>query len=178
MSSEASVHPRGPCDLMQLYSLLGSVAQDLIAAVERRLRGAATPHYQAADPGLLRERVGRLVGAFLDGACHGPEPFVKHVRRITEERIGEGYFLDELQLALGALEERAWQALVERSENDALVARLACITTLVGAAKDELARVYLLHKEQADLRACDLQRQLDELFKGTDAPAAFDLTHA
>ncbi len=170
MSTESHSHDHPPGVHSPLYRLLGGSSQDLIGTLERRLRTAAAPHYRAAEPGLLHERVARLVGAFLESTCSGPEPFVAHVRRLTDERIGEGYYLEEVQLALSALEERAWQLLTEHAEPDRLVGQLAFVTGLVGVAKDELARIYLRRKEHAELRAAELQRRLDELFKGTEQP--------
>lgn len=170
MPNEPHPHDHPPGVHTPLYRLLGGSSQDLIDSVERRLRTTAAPHYRAAEPGLLRERVARLVGAFLEAACNGPEPFVAHVQRLTEERIGEGYYLEEVQLALSALEERAWQLLTQHAEPERLVGQLAFVTGLVGGAKDELARIYFRHKEHADLRAAQLQHKLDELFKGTEQP--------
>lgn len=170
MSSESSPHDHAPGVHSPLYQLLCGCSLDLVDTVERRLRTSATPHYHAAAPDLLRERVARLVGAFLEGACAGPEPFLVHVRHVADERADEGYFLEEVQAALSALEERAWQLLVEHAQPARLVSELAFVTGLVGAAKDELARVYLRHKERAELRAAQLQQKLDELFKGTEQP--------
>ena len=170
MSSEPSPHHHAPGVHTPLYQLLCGCSQDLVASVERRLRTSDTPHYQASEPDLLHERVARLVGAFLEATCAGIEPFVSHVRHVADERADEGYFLEEVQAALSGLEERAWQLLTERAEPARLVPLLAFVTGLVGAAKDELARVYLRHKERAELRAAQLQQKLDELFKGTEQP--------
>lgn len=175
MPTESQPHDHPPGVHTPLYRLLSGSSQDLIGTLERRLRTAAAPHYRAAEPGLLHDRVARLVGAFLEATCAGPEPFVGHVRRLTEERIGEGYYLDEVQLALSALEQRAWQLLTEHSDPERVVGQLAFVTSLVGNAKDELARTYLRHKERAELRAAELQRKLDELFKGTEQPVDTDL---
>lgn len=172
MPTETSHVPRPS----SLGPLLAAAAGDLLTTLERRLDSTAAPHYRDSHPALLHERCARLVGAFIEATVSGaPWGFAAHVRRITDERIAEGYHLSEIQLALSVLEGRAWQLAVERSSAGELVSNLAFVTGLVGQAKDELARAYLAHKEHADVRAAELQRRLDELFKGTERPAQPEL---
>ncbi len=159
-----------------LGAVFVAASSDLVSTLERRLDSAAAPHYRDSQPGQLHERCTRLVGALLAATAEGaPWAFAAHVRRITDERIEEGYLLGEIQLALSVLEARAWQLAVEHSSADTLVRNLAFVTGLIGQAKDELARAYLAHKLRADARVAELQQRLDELFKGTERPALPEL---
>lgn len=133
------------------------------------LRTALAPHYQQADRELLLRRCRALVDAFLEAAHGDAAALARHVRNITEERIGEGYYLSEIQRALNALEARAWEAAVNGSNVADLVSHLTLIRDAVGQAKDNLARIYLAHKEQADATIARLEREIEELFKGTEA---------
>ena len=156
-----------------LFELMHGRRDDLIETVVRRLRSSTAPHYQNLDPDLLRGRSERLVDTFLTALDDAPADFVRFIRRISEERISEGFFLPEIQTALNILEERAWQVAAAEApagDAEALVRDLGLITGTIGAAKDQLARIYLQRKEQAESRADRLQARLDELFKGTDAP--------
>jgi hypothetical protein len=116
--------------------------------------------------------VERLVAAFLEAVrASGPAPFVAHVRAIAGERAAEGYDLREIQYALSALEAQAWPIVAAAGgETDAVVARLALVTGIVGRGKDELARAFLDHKDRAEARAAARADRLDRLFKGTDSP--------
>jgi hypothetical protein len=135
-----------------------SIGDDLATA----LKSLAVPHYAVADEKLLRTRTRKLVDAFVSALETGPRPFVEYVQQMTEERIAEGYYLVEIQTALSLLEERVWRIVVAEAPIAELVSHLGAVTTIVGNAKDELARVYLTHKERADETIAGLESQLRE----------------
>jgi len=155
-----------------LASLLSARAGALAAGLEAALLAQDAPHYREAPKDERRARVERLVAAFLEAVrASGPAPFVAHVRAIAGERAAEGYDLREIQHALSALEAQAWPIVAAAGgETDAVVARLALVTGIVGRGKDELARAFLDHKDRAEARAAALADRLDRLFKGTDSP--------
>jgi hypothetical protein len=155
-----------------LDSLLSGRRDPLAAGLEASLLAQDAPHYREAPPGERRARVERLVAAFLDAVrAAGPAPFVAHVRKVAGERAAEGYELREIQHALSALEAQAWPIVVGAGgDTDVVVRRLALVTGIVGRGKDELARVFLDHKDAAEARAAALAERLDTLFKGTDSP--------
>jgi hypothetical protein len=151
-----------------LEAIMQRGREDLVRSEVQRLHHSTSPHYGRLDPGQLQERAAALVDAFLASVATRPAAFTDHITRITEERIAEGYFLAEIQSALSILEEGAWQLVVQQSAPADQVGQLSRITSIIGAAKDQLARVYLEHLERAESRASRLQRRLDQLFKGTD----------
>jgi hypothetical protein len=155
-----------------LASLLAARAGALGSGLEAALLVADAPHYQGAPPEERRERVRRLVEAFLEAVrAGGPAPFVAHVRRVASERAAEGYDLREIQLALSALEAQAWPLVTGAGgDTDVVVMRLALVTGIVGRGKDELARAFLEHGERAEARAAQLTEKLERLMKGTDSP--------
>lgn len=150
----------------QILALSRQDAADLADAVFVGLRSAAAPHYEAIDAAQLAHRCRLLAEAFLASLDGSPAAFVEYVRGITDERIGEGYYLAEIQQALSLLEARAWQLAVERSNVTTLVRNLSVITGTVGAAKDELARIYLAHQRRAEAECERLQTA--RLFAGTE----------
>ena len=150
----------------RMFPLSKQDAPALAEAVSTGLRNADAPHYSSIDAGALDERCRRLVDAFLASMDGAPALFVEYVRGITGERIGEGYYLREIQLALSLLESRVWQLVAQRSDVASVVADLAVVTATVGAAKDELARIYLEHKERAEAECVRLTTS--RLFAGTE----------
>ena len=143
-------------------------ASELKAALFEGLHDAGRSHYATIDAADLAHRCARLVDAFLASLDRDAGAFVDYVREITEERIAEGFHLPEIQRALSLLEARAWQIVVDRSSIGALVGHLSVVTGTIGAAKDELARVYLAHKQRLE---ADLVRlQTSRLFAGTEGP--------
>lgn len=155
-----------------LASVLSARSGALAAGLEASLLAQDAPHYREAPGEERRERVERLVAAFLEAVrAGGPAPFVAHVRAVAGERATEGYDLREVQIALSALEAQAWPIVVDAGgDTDTVVRRLALVTGIVGRGKDELARAFLDHKERAEAKAARLTEELDRLFKGTDSP--------
>ncbi len=144
---------------------------ELAAQLAGTLRGLGQSHFRNLDPEELDDRATDLVVAFCASlASANPKTFVTYVGGITEQRIHEGFYLDEMQAALGVLEEETWQRVAGRSGARPDVTQLRRITQTIGAAKDEMARIYLAHKERAESRTEQLEKQIEELFKGTVCP--------
>ncbi|HVO10557.1 MAG TPA: hypothetical protein VMX54_07340 [Vicinamibacteria bacterium] len=144
----------------------GALGRDLATA----LFAHDAPHYREMPAEEVRARCDRLVAAFLEAVRGGgPEPFVRHLRGIVEQRVAEGFLLREVQQALSLLEAAVWP-LAEGAGGDTatVVRRLAVVTGIVGQGKDELARAFLDQLERCGARASSLQRRLDELFRGTE----------
>jgi hypothetical protein len=68
---------------------------------------------------------------------------VDHARGLAAERFRSGYDLSEVQGAFNALEEAAWTTLCACVQAEELALSLALVTTVLGAAKDALAREYV-----------------------------------
>ena len=127
----------------RLHEYVADQAAGLANDLADALKHAAAPHYAAADGATLHDRARLLVDAFVTALEHGPPSFVDYVRHMTEARISEGYYLPEIQTALSLLEDRTWRIVVSEAPVSELVSHLGCVTTVVGKAKDEIARVYL-----------------------------------
>ena len=140
-----------------------AIADELVGALD----DARTPHYRGVGEDLLRRRCGALLAAFLE-ACGGePDAFGEHVRRVTDERIAEGYYLQEMQRALSVLEEAAWRVVVDRSNIGDLVRHLTVVTSVIGRAKDEIASAFLADTTRS-------REMLRRLAAGTDAHVEAD----
>lgn len=145
-------------------------AESLIETVASDLKIAGPLHYRDAEIRVLRERVAHLVEAFsCAAAAETPESFAAFVHGLAEDRFAEGYALPALQRVLGVLEERLWDLAVARSNLASLVPRLGFVNLAFASARDELARVALGRKEEAERTVVRLEREIQELFKGTDS---------
>jgi hypothetical protein len=67
------------------------------------------------------------------------------------------------------LHDRVWELAVRRSNIGSLVLNLGTISRTIAAAKDEIARVYLARKEEAERILAQSPERTSLLFKGTDA---------
>ena len=155
-----------------LTSLLEERAGALGNALAAELVAHDAPHYREIPAEIVLSRCRRLVDALLEAVrSGGAEPFVHHVRGIVEERVAEGFLLREVQQALSLLEAAVWPLVSQAGGDTAtVVRRLAVVTGIVGQGKDELARAFLDRLERCGARASQLQKRLDELFRGTEPP--------
>jgi hypothetical protein len=144
---------------------------ELVQTIVRRLKASNAPHYRRADRELLQTRVERLVDSFVRSTRGDHVPFVAYVEKLTEERISEGYHLQEIQLVLSVLEELAWKMAVEHTNVVTLLPSLSMVTSTIGHAKDRLAQIYLARMERCESRCVTLEKQRAALFKGTDGHA-------
>jgi hypothetical protein len=152
-----------------LYHLLLGDVEELADTIARDLKIGVKPHYNEADMALLRVRCLKLVEEFVESLTGRPERFAAYVAKVATERITEGYHLREIQRALSVMHDRLWELAVQRSSIGSLVINLSAISQTVGAAKDELARVYLARKEEAEKILAQSPERTGQLFRGTDA---------
>jgi hypothetical protein len=139
-----------------------------------RLKTSGAVHYQAMDRNILQSRIDNLVDTFLKAMNKRPGVFVTYLKQIAEDRISEGVFLHEIQVVMQILEEKSWRLVVENIPQSDQVRCLSQITGTIGAAKDQLAHIYLQHLEKAEKDAAFLKWRLDEMVKGTDSGPVVD----
>ena len=116
-------------------------------------------HYQAAGQDETQSRF----DALYDELCAAVSTrdlggIVGYARNLAAERFESGYDLTEVQSAFNALEEAIWSTLCARLRPDQLALSLGLVGTVLGAAKDSLAREYVslasrTHAPSLDLRA-------------------------
>jgi hypothetical protein len=152
---------------MRLSELLEHEAAAVAEELAVELSRSEAPHYRRLEPGALRQRCRLLVEAFVASSDGDPAPFSVYMRELTAARISEGYELAEIQRALVLLEQRAWQLAIEDANIGTLVRHLSVITSTIGQAKDEMARIFLARQKRAEAALGRLR--LDGLFDGTDA---------
>ena len=136
----------------QLHTLLTDNRKELIKTLMRQLKNSHTPHYEIVGSQQLLKRCTQLVDAFMKAATGTPSLFIDYIKRITEERIREGYYLDEIQLALNILEAQSWELSIGNSNMPDVLEHLSIITGVIGNAKDQLARI--LRSNSAGTDAC------------------------
>ncbi|MBK8230715.1 MAG: hypothetical protein IT349_03440 [Candidatus Eisenbacteria bacterium] len=151
----------------ELLTYITPAETELAEHLAREIRRVAPQHYDQIDDAVLQQRTARLVGALVKALETGPEPFLVYVRQMAEARIHEGFFLEEMQTVLSLLEERLWNLVLDSAPYRRGIAHLAVVTTIVGRAKDELARVYLERERVAEVRIDELEHRL-QLLRGTD----------
>jgi hypothetical protein len=129
----------------------------IVAAAFEAIRHSRT-HYETAAPDETQRRLEALYDELtravssrdLTGITH-------HARHLAAERFRSGYDLSEVQGAFNALEEATWSILCARLQPDELVLSLGLVSTVLGAAKDALAREYVSLASQTHVQSLDLR---------------------
>lgn len=145
--------------------LLTRHREEILVEAETGLRRAHTRHYESAGHEAVRERLESLYG-YLVGALERRDlgPILAYAEQIAEERFNAGYDLAEVQTAFNALEEAAWSRVFAELEPSQFAESLGLVSTVLGTAKDALARRYVSLATNAHAPSLDLEA----LFAGTD----------
>lgn len=145
-------------------SFLRQAQKSILASAGKSLARAPTRHYDAAGTEAVQERLTMLFDELVECVDRRDlVPMIAYADRIAEERYIAGYDLSEVQIALNCLEEATWSYALARLEATQLADALTLVSTVLGAAKDALARRYVLLATKA--RAPSLDG--DALFAGS-----------
>jgi hypothetical protein len=129
---------------MDLVTLLAErqaiVVQETSEIVER----SRLTHYAAAGSDEAYRRLDRLYSLMLQSLeSRNLVPIIDQMTQIAAERFEAGYDLREVQTAINVLEEAVWKVVVESVPPEQLAQSLGLVGTVLGAAKDSLARAYV-----------------------------------
>ena len=122
-------------------------------------------HYESSGADETRLRLDRLYDALLHAAAtRDLSDVVAYAERVAAERYRSGYGLSEVQTAFNALEEAIWACVFAELQPSTHAEALSVVSTILGAAKDALARRYVELATQTHVPALDVAA----LFTGTE----------
>jgi hypothetical protein len=122
-------------------------------------------HYESSGAEETRLRLDRLYDALLHAAAtRDLGEVVAYAERVAAERYRSGYGLSEVQTAFNALEESVWSCVFAQLNPSEHAEVLSIVSTILGAAKDALARRYVGLATQTHVPALDVAA----LFTGTE----------
>lgn len=118
---------------------------------------AGAPRYAAAGAVETAQRLDRLFDELVtavDG--HDLTSIVVFARGLARARHASGYDLSEVQVAINALEESVWRRVFADAPAELVGAALREVSTVLGAAKDALAREYVVLASSTHAPALDV----------------------
>ena len=138
----------------------------VVGAAEAALARTHGGHYESAGANSARERLEALYDRLIEAVdTRDLGGMVAYARRVARERYGDGYDLSEVQAAFNTLEEATWSRVLADLKPEQVAEALGLVTTILGAAKDALAREYVSLATSRHAPSLDLSR----LFSGTGA---------
>lgn len=141
----------------ELLLLLDRERSSIVAAAFEAIRRSRT-HYEAAGQDETQRRLAALYDELWAAvSSRDLGGIVRYARHLATERFQSGYDLSEVQSAFNALEEATWSTLCAQLQPDQLALSLGLVGTVLGAAKDALAREYVSLASQTHVPSLDLR---------------------
>lgn len=132
--------------------------EEIVARAALSLGGSHVRHYEAAGQREVRRRLERLYDVLVAAAASRDlGGVIAFAEQLARERFDAGYDLSEVQAACNGLEEAAWSRAFLDLPPDQYGAALGLISTVLGTAKDALARTYVSLATHTHAPALDLQ---------------------
>ena len=94
-------------------------------------------------------------------------PILNYTEKIAKERYSSGFDIFEVQTAINSLESAIWNKIFKLTRPEKLAESLGVVSTILGAAKDNLARTYVSLAKKTKVPTLNLQ----SLFSGSESIA-------
>lgn len=149
---------------MTLDELLMQDESGLLDEAYATLERSPVAHYEAAGEGFTRQRLADLLHLVITAIrTRNLAEVSEYSEAVAVERFDQGFDISEVQAAYNALEEVAWKRVVNSELSADLPEAIGLLSTVLGFAKDALARKYVSLASQRHVPSLDLSA----LFEGT-----------
>lgn len=142
---------------MNLLGLLEKDGAQIVDEAAIALDRSRLTHYSEAGHAISHNRLNELyrlmVVSINDRNLASME---EYMTRVANERFHAGYAIREVQIAINVLEEVVWNHIVKDTPPGELAESLGLVSTVLGAAKDSLARAYVSLASQTKVPSLDL----------------------
>ena len=148
---------------MELAQMLIGARVEVLDDAYAGLQTTTHAHYERAGEAFTRARMGELFDLVV-AAISTKElaALSAHADAIAAERFNSGFDISEVQAAFNALEVAMWRKVVEAVPLEDLADAVGLLSTVMGFAKDTLARKYISLASSRHVHSLDMS----ELFKG------------
>ncbi len=148
---------------MSLITLLQNEGEQIVAEASAALNRSALTHYKEAGQAISQERLAELY-RMVAAAIRDRDlvPIMDYMAQVANDRFHAGYAIREVQIAINVLEEAIWNHIVRSTPPGELAEALGLVGTVLGAAKDALARAYVSLASKSKAPSLDLSA----LFEG------------
>ena len=129
---------------MSVNAVLTGAASQIVNEAYAQLHPSIHPNYHALGEEVTRGYLIELFDLVVGGVEHREAVhLVQHAELIAEQRFHAGFDLAEVQAAFNALEQAMWRRILQLETSSELLNSVGLLSSVVGAGKDALARVYV-----------------------------------
>jgi hypothetical protein len=151
---------------MKPDEILTQAHDEVLQEAYAALQHTSPTHYERRGETFTRARLGELFDLVLQTiASRELAPLSTRVESIATERFGGGFDISEVQAAFNALELAMWRRIVAATPPEELAESVGLLTTVMGFAKDTLARRYISLASDRHVQSLDLSA----LFRGVSS---------
>jgi hypothetical protein len=148
---------------MDLVQFLEAEGEQIVAEASESLTRSNLAHYKEAGPAVSHDRLAELFRLTVAGIRdRNLVTVIEYMARVADERYHAGYAIREVQTAINVLEEAIWNHIVRSVPPEQLAEALGLVSTVLGSAKDALARAYVSLASESHAPSLDLSA----LFEG------------
>ena len=149
---------------MDLAILLQEAEPRVLDEAYAALQRSQVTHYETAGEAFTRQRLADLFDLVVESIRTRDLAKVgEYSDAIADERFNQGFDISEVQTAYNALEESMWRVVIAAEPAAELPEAIGLLSTVLGFAKDALARKYVSLSCQRHVPSLDLSA----LFAGT-----------
>ena len=129
---------------MSVDAVLAGAGDEIVDEAYAELHPTIHPHYHALGEVLTRKYLTALFDQVANGVANREAVhLVHHAEEIAEERFLAGFDLAEVQASFNAIEQAIWRRITQLENTNELLVSVGLLSSILGAGKDALARVYV-----------------------------------
>lgn len=151
---------------MELAQMLIDSRDEVLDDAYAGLEGTTHAHYERAGEAFTRARMGELFDLVVAAiSTRELAALSTHADTIASERFASGFDISEVQAAFNVLEVAMWRRVVAAAPLEELAEAVGLLSTVMGFAKDTLARKYISLASHRHVQSLDMSA----LFKGVSS---------
>lgn len=151
---------------MDLAALLQDAESSILEESFSSLQRSHVTHYEAAGEAFTQQKLAELFALVVTAIrSRDLASISSYAEEIASQRFSQGFDISEVQAAFNALETAMWRRVVTDTPPEELAEATGLLSTVLGFAKDALARKYVSLASHRHVPSLDLSA----LFAGTDA---------
>ena len=149
---------------MAVTDLLDRDREAILDEAAEALQRSRLRHYGSEGAAWSRQRLAILYDLMIDSIRErNLVPVIEYVEEMATRRFEAGYPIGEVQTAINVLEESTWRHIVGELTAAELAEAIGLVSTVLGTAKDTLARRYVALASEQKVPSLDLTA----LFRGS-----------
>ena len=153
---------------MELDTTLREARDEVIEDAYAGLQTSTHAHYERAGEAFTRARLAELFDLVVDAiATKELAALSTQSDTIASERFNSGFDISEVQAAFNSLEVAMWRRVVASTSLDELAESIGLLSTVMGFAKDTLARKYISLASNRHVQSLDMSALFGGLSAGS-----------